>query len=76
MDKRVVRKRVDHEEREINSTRAVTHKKRIAYVARPYGNAFTFTFLQVAATHNGPEFVTGEDAAACFDLIADICEPK
>src|SRR3954470_9784993 len=62
-------KSLDHEEREVDAAGDVALENGVADVAAPHGQALAVAFLEVAATHDGPAGVAGEDAAARLDLV-------
>src|SRR5690606_32070556 len=49
---------------------------RVADVPAPDRQALALALLQVAAPHDGPAGVTGEDAAAGLDLVVDVGEAE
>ena len=72
VDKRVIRKSLDHEQGVVHAARDVAGENGIAYVATPHGQPLALTLFKVAATHDCPAFVTGKNAPAGVHLVVQI----
>ena len=75
-DELVVRDRVDHEEREVDSPRPVAREERIAHVLAPDRKPLALALFKVAPANHGPPAVAREDPPARLDLIVDVGNPE
>lgn len=76
LNKLVVGKCRDHEQREVGSPSAVRREKRVADMLGPNRQPFAVAFVKIAAAHNGPLGSGGENSGARAYLVVKIGNPK
>src|SRR3954452_5745251 len=71
----VVFEGLHHEKGEVHAARDVALEDGVAHVPAPHRQALAVAFLEVAATHDGPAGVAGEDALGRLHLVVDVDDP-
>src|SRR2546423_7038980 len=72
VNKIVVFEGLHHEEGEVHAARDVALEDGVAHVAAPHWQALAVALLEVAAAHDGPAGVAGEDALARLHLVVEV----
>jgi hypothetical protein len=72
VDEFVVLERLDHEEGEVHAAGDVAFEDGVADVPAPYRQALAVALFEVAAAHDGPVAVAGEDPLARLHLVVDV----
>ena len=76
MNQFVVLDGLHHEPGEVHPSREVAFEDRVSHVSAPHGQALRLAVLQVAAAHDGPPGVAGEDPLARFHLVVEVDETE
>ena len=76
MNQFVVLDGLHHEPGEVHASCEVAFEDRVPDVSAPDGQALRLAFLQVAAAHDGPPRVAGEDPLARFYLVVEVDETE
>src|SRR4051794_31194623 len=71
----VVFEGLHHEQGEVHAARDVAFEDGVAHVAAPHWQALAVALLEVAATHDGPAGVAGEDALGRLHLVVEVDDP-
>src|SRR3954449_4907120 len=70
----VVFEGLHHEQGEVHAARDVALEDGVADVAAPHRQALAVALLEVAATHDGPAGIAGEDALGRLHLVVEVGE--
>src|SRR3954447_21142889 len=75
VNKIVVFEGLHHEQGKVHAARDVALEDGVAHVPAPHWQALAVALLEVAATHDGPAGVAGEDALSRLHLVVEVDDP-